>query len=108
MTPEEEMAFLLTVINKHRDRDFVQRLVTPDSSPILELGNGQIGTHMMASSDNIVYPNIVRMPGQNNLKLLSPDDAYRYARESGEFIPFETPEQAEWFGKNYKKIYGGQ
>jgi hypothetical protein len=36
---------------------------------------------------------------------LDPRKAHEHALKSGEFIPFVTPDEADWFSKNYKKIW---
>jgi len=77
----------------------------------MDFGHGRWGTHRMAYSTgtpNIVYPTIVQDPISGNLKQLNDDEAVDYAKKTGEFIPFDKPEDAAWFGRSYKKVWGGE
>lgn len=110
----EAYARLLSIVNQNRDKNFIQRMLTPDTSPVLQdyAGPGTVGTHLISSAGidgrNILYPEIVQRPGSNNLERLSRQDALRYALQSGEHIAFDSPEEAEWFGQNYKRLWGGR
>jgi hypothetical protein len=39
----------------------------------------------------------------NQLKFLNSDDAYNYAKKTGEFIKFKDDNDALYFTQNYKK-----
>ena len=39
---------------------------------------------------------------------LAPDVAMKNAMLSKQYIPFDTEKEAEWFSKNYKKVWGQQ
>jgi hypothetical protein len=103
---------LISILNQNKDKNFVQRILKPDLNPVLMdyAGPGTHGTHLMSSSElpngmGFVYPEIIQGP-DGNLIRLGRREAMEYAVKSGEHISFSTPEEAEWFGKNYKKVWG--
>jgi hypothetical protein len=95
----------------NQDKNFVQRIMKPDLYPVLDnyAGLGTHGTHLMSSGElngkGIVYPEIVQMP-DGTLQRLGRKEAQQYAVDTGEYIPFNTPGEALWFGKNYKAVWG--
>ena len=104
---------LIAMLQMNQDKNFVQRLLMPDISPILYFGEpGQWGTHLMSGTtlengDTIVYPRIIQ-PNNGNLKLLDNNEAIKYALQNNEYIKVKNAEEANYFGKNYKKIWGWQ
>lgn len=115
VSQQDPVAYIGQILNQNADKNFVQRILKPDAemNPLLDeyAGPGTSGTHLMASAEvngkNIVYPHIVQMP-DGNLKQLSPNEAIDYAIKNGQYIQFNTPKEAEWFGKNYKRVWGGE
>ena len=111
---------IFRILEKHEDLDFVKRILYPEKYPVItsemdkRLKRGQVATHQMSWGQNhpdpskatefYVYPNIVNNEG--NLDWLDSGDAERYAHDTGEVIVFDNMEDAEWFSKNYKKIWG--
>lgn len=112
-SPDEVMR-IINILNQNKDKNFIQRIMRPDLYPLLDeyAGPGTHGTHLMSSAQvgdkNIVYPNIVQPRGAWNLKMFDPKsrEAIDYALKNNEYAEFETPEEAEWFGKNYKRVWG--
>jgi hypothetical protein len=102
---------LIVLLQKNQDKNFVQRIMKPDTSPVLMdwNGPGTWGTHAMASGNvdgqAIAYPTIVDLL-DGKLTKLNTQDAVRHAIKTNEFIPFDSDEEALWFGKNYKKVWG--
>ena len=99
------------VLDANKEKNFVQRIMNPEKYPTIDLGDGSVGTHLMSSAEfgnkNVVFPLIVQDPQTGQLTKF--DDfrqAADYAKKTGEYIPFNTREEAEWFGKNYKDIWG--
>ena len=104
-----------SILEKNADKNFVKRILEPDKYPKLSRGKDAEGnevhsTHSMAWSSNeegtkhYVYPTVVQREGQEELEDLgeySPD----YARATGEFIEFDSAEEADDFSKNYKKVW---
>jgi hypothetical protein len=96
-------------LGEYKHLNFVDRVLNKDKYPILDYGDGNYATHKMSYSTNdkgaIVYPNIIYSPKENKLRELPPDEAYRYAMETGEYIPFDSDSDADWFSQNYKKVW---
>jgi hypothetical protein len=96
-----------SVNNANLNKDFVQRFYSKNNppSPIHIPGTPQndLSTHYMSYDKNRVYPTVVNI--NNKLQYLSGNDApWDYADSTGEYINFNTPEQAEWYASNgYKK-----
>jgi hypothetical protein len=100
-----------SVLENNRDKNFVQRILEPERFPVMNLPDGRIATHMMAYSETHdengkkryrVYPTILFEDGQ-----LTDygDDAFERATDSGEYIDFDEAKDADWFSKNYKKVW---
>lgn len=95
------------ILEKNKDKDFVKRILAPDKYPVITNKDGSISTHLMSwgQSDNgyFVYPTIINT--KEGLKRLSDDEAWNHAISSKEFIRFDSPEEADWFSKNYKSVW---
>jgi hypothetical protein len=104
----EEKKRINDILDKHSNLNFVQRIRNPNIFPIISEGDTGWATHRMsyATTDNgaMVYPNIIQ---DDNGKLveLPPNEALNYAIKTKQFIPFDNPLDADWFGKNYKKVW---
>jgi len=97
------------ILEANSGKNFVKRILTPQVYPNLPLGEGMVGTHRMASGESdgkyYSYPTIVQ--GEDGkLMELPPDQAFRYAMDRGEFIEFPNNEEADWFSRNYKRVWG--
>jgi hypothetical protein len=101
-----EKSYIGWILNQNQDKDFVQRILKPQESPYLDLGDGDIATHMMEYEKHgngwVVYPRVMR-DGQG-LKDYG-DNAMMKAINDGDYIEFKSPGEAEWFSKNYKKFW---
>lgn len=96
------LRFVTDVLQKNKDKNFVQRIFDP--SLTLDLGNGESGTHMMAydPKSKRAYPTIVQKG--NGLVMLGDDEAYDYADKTGEYIQFKSARDAKKFSSNGYKI----
>ena len=96
---------------ENKDKNFVQRMMKPDINPVLDGygGPGTWGTHLMTASgegdQTIIYPQIIQGP-DGNLQLLDPKVAREYALKNNEYMKMNSPQEANWFGENYKKLWG--
>lgn len=101
---------VLPILQQNADKNFVQRIMKPNAYPTMPLGNGRYATHEMAWGESdgksLVYPTVIYDTATQKLKKLDPDAAYRYARQTGEFIPFNSANDASFFSKNYKAVWG--
>jgi hypothetical protein len=104
---EDPYDSIMNILAKHSDKNFVQRILYPKDFPTLGLGGQDWGTHLMSYStdDNgkaFLYPSIIQDPDSKELRLLKGREALHYAIKTGEYIPFDSAKDAEWFGNNYK------
>ena len=90
----------MAIMSKYTDKNFVQRILTPDKYPKIDLGNGMFATHKMAWGEAdgkyYVFPTIQ----YENGKLIdygNTPKAFDRAMQTGELIPFDNPKDAEWF-----------
>jgi hypothetical protein len=108
--PELERQYLLNMVRPHENLNFVRRLMKPKDYPVLpeHAGPGTFGTHLMSySTDNkgaIAYPEIVQQSEGDPLKRLSRKDALSHAITNKQYIPFDSEQEAKFFGENYKKL----
>ncbi len=98
-----DVPFVDSVLNANKNKNFVQRYMNPNPSMVIKNPDGSSSTHQMASADNIAYPTIVQGP-DGKLKRLGDDEAYQYARKTGEFIKFANEKDADWFANNGYKL----
>src|SRR5450759_779472 len=111
---DDERAKLAAMLAQHKDKDFVQRILSPDNYPVMKLDRTKdgmdYGTHLMtADTDSAgvtrTYPMIIRDQEAGNLVRLTPAAAREHANRTGEFIPVKDAAEANWFGENYKKLW---
>jgi hypothetical protein len=113
VNPDLEMAFLKSIVRPYENLNFIKRLMSPGKYGMLPMpeGPGSGGSHLMSYSTDdqgraAVYPQIIQRSEQHPLERLSANDALKYAIQNKEYIPFDNAQDADWFGKNYKKIGG--
>lgn len=88
-------------VNKsNMHKNFVQRMYK-DGPQIQLKDQKEPSTHMMSYDPQSmrVYPTIVEVAG-SLVDLGEGDAAYNYADQTGEYIQFQTPQQAEWYANN--------
>ena len=92
--------------NKHRG--FVKRILDPGSYPTLDLGDGNYATHLMSwgkvDDKYVVFPTVLYNEGKG-LTRFSPGEAIGQVMQTGNFIEFDTAEEADWFSKEYKSVW---
>jgi len=96
------------ILQANREKPFVKRMFM-DDYPAIQNPDGSHSTHSMAWGEadgrNFVYPTVM-MGSDGKLQRFSPDEAFDNALNSGNFIEFSDPKKADWFSRNYKKIWG--
>ena len=96
-----------SILDKNKDKSFVQRILKPDNFPRLDLGNGNYATHKMSWGESDgkyrVFPTVLF--GDGKLQQYEPREAFGHAMNTGNFIEFDSAEEADWFSKNYKKVW---
>jgi hypothetical protein len=107
----QELSKLMGILNQNKNLEYVRRILAPYNSPVKVYDDdGTIASHMMMYSDHpggrgyISFPSIVN--DEEGFRELSPDEAYRHAVRSRQYIQHPTREEADWFSKNYKKVWG--
>ena len=100
-------AAIENILTQNKSKNFVQRILTPEKYPSIDMGKGYKATHLMSwgsfNGKNIVFPTIIY--DGKNLQQYKPDDAFKHAIKTGEFIEFDYPEDADAFSKEYKKFW---
>ena len=119
MADPNEVAYVRQILEANKSKTFVDRILNRDKYPVLdEQGNSiprsslQPGqhhkTHFMAwaqvGDKYVVHPTVLWDGKQ--LKEYSPQDAWNHAKTSGNYIEFDSPQEAEWFSENYKNVWG--
>ena len=114
---DDETIKLFNILNQHKNLNFVKRIINPQQYPRMarpDLGENAYQTHLMSygtddSGKWKVFPMVVQEPQTGLLREMQPfQAAYKHALNTGEYIPFESEDEADWFTKNYKKIWKGQ
>lgn len=104
---DDEYNKVMAILAKNMQMNFVKRILTPDLYPRLDLGDGNYATHKMmwgeVNGRPVVFPSVIHQ--DNALKQLTPDEAFRHAINSKEYIEFNNPGEADWFSKNYKRVW---
>jgi alkylated DNA repair dioxygenase AlkB len=109
---DAELAKVKLILQQNRGKNFVQRILNPDLYPKLRNSDNTVSTHKMAwVEDNgkyYVYPTIY--PDENNPSFLideskTPLAAWARAKETKDFIMFNTPTEADWFSQHYKDVW---
>ena len=112
-SPEDEM--IERVILDNRSLNFVDRIINPGNYPVIEndprLQPGEWATHQMGWDNHpdtgkpFVFPNIYWDEKKKQLVWPEPTDAARHALETGEYIEFDTDEEADFFSREYKRYW---
>lgn len=101
---------IASILSKHKNKNFVQRILNPSRFPTLDFGGGRAATHLMATSEvdgkHIVYPTVIFDEKLGQLKQLDDKAAIDHAMKTGEFIEFDNPVDALTFSTDYKKFFG--
>lgn len=107
----DEYQRLMAILKTNGDKTFVQRILRPGDFPTLDLGNGSHATHRMAWGESggkyVVYPTVL-MGSDGGLVDYGPKDAWNHVQQTGNFIQFDNPKDAEWFSQRYKGAWGGR
>lgn len=110
-----DLSRLRALLEANKSKNFVQRIIDPSKYPSYDFGEGVTGTHRMGWASGgekgneryYVYPNIIQRTEGAELENLEDDKwtAFDHAMTTGEYLEFNSPEEAEWFTKNYKKYW---
>ena len=99
-----DIEMIKKILEQNKKKNFVARMYQQNPQ-FIDYGNGQVATHKMAwgniNGKNLVFPTILQT--DKGLQEFSPQDAVGHVLKTGNFIEFGTPEEADFFSKNYKK-----
>ncbi len=108
MADKNEVAYIRQILEANKSKTFVDRILNKDKYPTLDLGDGNYATHKMAwaqvGDKYVVYPTVLWDGKQ--VKEYSPQDAWNHVKTSGNYIEFDSPQEADWFSQNYKNVWG--
>ena len=97
---------LLELLLKHKNKDFINRIINVNDFPVLKNRDGTSSTHGMELSEVdgkfFVYPSVVYIDGK--MQRLGPDTAFNRAMNSGDMLEFEDMDEAMGFSKGYKQF----
>ncbi len=97
---------VLEIIEKNKDKDFINRLINAKDFPVLLNRDETTSTHSMAWGEAdgrfFVYPTVVLEEGE--MMRLGPDTAWGRAMRTGDYIEFDKMEDADEFSREYKKF----
>ena len=99
---------ILKVLNQNKGKIFIDRLLNRQNYPVINNPNGTYSTHKMAwgqaGNKYYVFPTIL-WDGQS-LREYTPQEAWKHVFDTGNYLEFDTPEEADFFTNNYKKVLG--
>lgn len=105
---EPDMMRLLQIFQDNSDVPFIERLRNRTKYPVINNPDGSYSTHklsyMTTDRGAHVFPTIV-WDGKG-LQELPPKEAFERAKKTNDMLTFPTREEADWFGQNYKRVYG--
>ena len=102
-------AYIQQILKANKQKNFVQRIMSPENWPVTQNKDGTESSHKMAwgsfpdADGFMVYPTIVWDGKQ--LKELDDRSAYENALETGEYITFPDSDSADAFSREYKKVW---
>jgi hypothetical protein len=115
MDSDQGLMFILNTLLPHRQKNFVQRMLLEGDYPKLyDAPGGDFSAHSTHSmtwgtddkGNAYVYPTVIQPGTDQPLRRLTHQQAWNYARLTGELIPFGADTAAaDWFSKNYKQLW---
>jgi len=97
--------WLNQIITENTDKGFVKRMLATNPMTLPQ-DDGSHATHKMAwttvDGQHIAYPTVL----YDGSKLVDygPHGALDQVLKTGNYIPFDTPDEADYFSSNYKNV----
>lgn len=111
--PESDFEKVRKILQANATKSFVKRIINyagPDKSPVLPEPDGSYATHKMADIEvdgrYFAYPTVL-LNDQGALQDYG-DKAWEHVAKTGNYIEFSSPQEANWFAKNYKLVWPSQ
>ena len=99
--------WIRSVVDSNKGKTFVDRIIDPSTHKPLTNEDGSLSTHSMAwgeaNGKYRVFPTVMKYA--NGLKRFESKAAWRLAIELGNYIEFDTAEEADRFSKEYKMYW---
>ena len=96
------------ILNDNKDKSFVKRILNRKAYPVLKNPDGSVLTHSMAWGEfdgkYYVFPTVLQTK-DGSLQCYSNDEAWKHTQATGNFIVFDSPDEAAWFSEHYKDIW---
>lgn len=109
--PGGERLLIAEILAKNADKSFVKRIIDRHKYPTLSNPDGSISTHSMATIEEdgryYAFPTVL-ITTEKKLKRFPVLDAWENVKTTGNFIEFDTQDEADWFSKRYKLVWGEQ
>lgn len=100
---------LVDIINKNKEIPFVNRFINSQDYPVINNPDGTYSTHKMMWGESrgkyYVFPSIEMIEDQLTDLPSVGINPFKHAMENKNYIEFNSPEEASWFSKNYKKYW---
>ena len=97
------------ILNANKQKEFVKRIMEPDKYPTLDNKDGSYSTHSMSWGEQggkyYVFPTVAPSGMKGEMKRYGGRDAWKRAMQTGDFIQFNRPSEADTFSKEYKKVW---
>jgi len=97
------------ILLQNKNKHFIKRILDPGKYPTLDNKDGSTSTHSMSWAEvdgkYIVYPTVLYGGKGKGLKRYDPEEALDIAIETKNFIEFDSPDEADWFSKEYKTYW---
>lgn len=104
---EDDRKKVMKILNANKKKSFVDRILNQKNYPVLDMGDGNVATHLMAWSEvdgkYRVYPTVLW--NGKALTEYDPEKAFDFTTRTNNYIDFDTKKEADWFSKNYKVIW---
>ena len=115
----ERLTKVKSILAPNTDKDFVQRIISPQDSPFIKNKDGSESSHKMAfevgealglkgerATKWYVFPTIQRESEGSLVDYKDWKKAWPSAEANQDFIEFDSKEEAEWFERNWKAVWG--
>ncbi len=97
------------ILNDWQFVPFVQRILNKDKYPVINNSDGTYSTHKLSwgsiGDKYVVFPQIEMVDGKLTNLLEAGIDPFNYAMNTRNYIQFDSPDDADFFTKNYKSYW---
>ena len=99
---------IYNILVENKNKSFIKRVLKPKDYPTLDNKDGTFSTHSMAWGEvdgkYVVFPTVLHTQDKK-LKRFPFKEAWENVRKTGNFIEFDTSEEADYFSREYKQYW---